>query len=453
MRSGLRLILLTVLLAGTLVAQQPADTLEYKVEKRVDLAFAETVASNVLLWAFNRYIREDNYSFYISWRSVETNLRHGFEWDPNQFKTNFIAHPYHGNIYFNAARTNGLNFWESIPFAFGGSMMWELTMESEFGSYNDLIMTTFGGIYLGESLFRFSEQVLDDRARGWERFWREFAGTALNPVGAFNRAIKGDMFRHSSRPGHLRFPINGYVALGGRGRVEGSDFGKAQFNPTFELTLHYGEPFKEVDKRKPFDYSTFRLWRSEGQTDSTKNLSVTGRAVILGKNVPGKNDQKHLPGLFADYDYYNLDLFKLGGFSLNGVWMSAFPLGKGFTLVTGPSLGVIILGAGSNEYVLSYQGRNYNFGQGYKAKLDMMLKHQKFGELFFDYGYFSIYSREGVPGVDHLNVLDATYTVRIWRSLGAGAEYTYYYRNANYDNDPDIKRKVTGVRALITLFF
>ncbi|UCF64787.1 MAG: DUF3943 domain-containing protein, partial [bacterium] len=122
------IFLLSFLLSNEMLMAQESQE-EIPKPKRVDLAIAEVAASNIFIWSINRYLREDNYSFQIGWRTIETNLRHGFEWDPNNFMTNFFAHPYHGSTYFNAARTNGLNYWESIPFTFAGSMMWEIYME------------------------------------------------------------------------------------------------------------------------------------------------------------------------------------------------------------------------------------------------------------------------------------------------------------------------------------
>ena len=62
--------------------------------------------------------------------------------DNDQFSTNLFAHPYHGNLYFNAARSNGLTFWESAPYAFAGSLMWEIAAEVEPPAINDLMATT-----------------------------------------------------------------------------------------------------------------------------------------------------------------------------------------------------------------------------------------------------------------------------------------------------------------------
>jgi hypothetical protein len=121
--------------------------------------------------------------------------------------------------------------------------------------------------------------------------------------------------------------------------------------------------------------------------------------------------------------------------------------------LTGPSLGGILLGAGNNEYISSYQGRNYNYGHGFKGKLDVRLQHQKWGELFADYNYFSLYTIEGAPGVDLLHVFDATDTDRIWWRLGLGLEYFYYFRDAKYKNDPDVQREIKGSRVLVCYHF
>ena len=87
----------------------------------------EVVGLNTLIWFYDRYIREGgtNPGFRIGFNSWSENLANGFEWDDNNFTTNHFAHPYHGSLYFNAERSNGYDFWESIPWTFGGSFLWD----------------------------------------------------------------------------------------------------------------------------------------------------------------------------------------------------------------------------------------------------------------------------------------------------------------------------------------
>ncbi|HOO21971.1 MAG TPA: DUF3943 domain-containing protein, partial [Kiritimatiellia bacterium] len=66
-------------------------------------------------------------------------------------------------------RTNGMSFGWSAAGALGGSLMWELFMETEPPSINDVLATTAGGIALGEITFRISSSLVNNHARGLER--------------------------------------------------------------------------------------------------------------------------------------------------------------------------------------------------------------------------------------------------------------------------------------------
>ncbi|NOR12845.1 MAG: DUF3943 domain-containing protein, partial [Candidatus Aminicenantes bacterium] len=134
------------------------------IPRNVGAAIAEVVGINIMVWAFGQYVmdQESGAHSYINLDTMRDNLTYWFEWDPNHFSTNFFAHPYHGGLYFSAGRANGLDFWASSFCAFGGSFMWEVFMENHRPSINDLAMTTTGGMFMGEMLFRFSNLVLDD---------------------------------------------------------------------------------------------------------------------------------------------------------------------------------------------------------------------------------------------------------------------------------------------------
>ena len=93
-------------------------------------AALETFGLNMLVWSFDRYIVKEEWA-YINGHTIKSNFKKGPVWDTDQFTTNLFSHPYHGSLYFNAARSNGMNFWQSAPFAAGGSLMWEFFMENE----------------------------------------------------------------------------------------------------------------------------------------------------------------------------------------------------------------------------------------------------------------------------------------------------------------------------------
>ncbi len=112
--------------------------------KRFWAGVGELMVAQAIPWAFTKYVTEGEWSN-ISFRTWSDNLKFPWQWDNNKFNNNQFAHPYHGSLYYNAGRANGYNFWESMPWAFGGSLMWELFGEVWAPAPNDLANTTLGG--------------------------------------------------------------------------------------------------------------------------------------------------------------------------------------------------------------------------------------------------------------------------------------------------------------------
>lgn len=220
------LVCLLALSAGNVTAQMlhRPDSMYTFTDPRLQKkhpwrAAAETFGMNVGVWAFDRYVMNEDFAK-ISIGSIRRNIKHGFVWDNDQFSTNLFAHPYHGNLYFNAARSNGLTFWESAPYAFAGSLMWEIAAEVEPPAINDLMATTLGGIALGEVTHRMSSLVLDDSKRGFSRFTREFLGTLICPMRGLNRMITGEMWKvkrsHYKYHDYDRIPVHFSIGAGDR---------------------------------------------------------------------------------------------------------------------------------------------------------------------------------------------------------------------------------------------
>src|SRR5262249_43661258 len=137
--------------SATAAESTSSDTTQYSVPVRsVPLAVTEALGANVILNLFDQATHAHPEEFKVSWQSVWDNIQEGFEWDDNHFTTNNFAHPYNGNIFFNAGRSNGLSYYESMPLAAAGSLTWEYAGEVNRPSFNDFINTTVGGIALGE---------------------------------------------------------------------------------------------------------------------------------------------------------------------------------------------------------------------------------------------------------------------------------------------------------------
>ena len=76
------------------VGRSPDGVETYVAVRRPALAAGEVVAANLVVWIYDRYIRENgtNPGFRIGFNSFEENIKNGFEWDDNNFSTNQFAH-------------------------------------------------------------------------------------------------------------------------------------------------------------------------------------------------------------------------------------------------------------------------------------------------------------------------------------------------------------------------
>ena len=246
-------------------------------------AAAETFGFNIGLWAYDRYIKKGHFA-YISLNSIKENFKHGFEWDNDHLSTNMFAHPYNGSLFFNAGRANGYNFWQSELFAIGGSAMWELFMECEYPSTNDIIATPIGGAALGEVLYRASDLLLDDRSSGAERLGRELASFALSPMRGLTRVITGDAWKRRATAGR-RFglpPLSIELSVGARSLVFHDNDNLMKAGATARLFAEYGDPFA-ASSRTPYDYFSLLMELDAMPTQPVLNrIEIIGRLLGLG---------------------------------------------------------------------------------------------------------------------------------------------------------------------------
>lgn len=112
--------------------------------------------------------------------------------DTNHFGTNFIGHPLGGTGYYLAARGNRLSMPQSLAFSVGGSLLWELFGEiRERLSMNDMIVTPFAGIAIGEPLTQLGAYF--DRQPDSLRNW--ILGGVFAPTKRLSDTIDGAALR------------------------------------------------------------------------------------------------------------------------------------------------------------------------------------------------------------------------------------------------------------------
>lgn len=440
------------------------------------------VGINAFVHCFDRFIMNQDYA-QVHFKDIAHNWRNGFVWDNDQFSTNLFAHPYHGNLYFNMARSYGLNFWQSAPYALAGSFMWEMCGEIEPPAINDLMATTFGGIGIGEVLHRVSNLMLNDRTRGTNRFLRELGACVTNPMGFLRRLMTGDAWRHREQyylyHDYNALPIDFSISTGVRYLADDGRLFQGEWNPYVNLYLEYGDPFNS-EMRRPYDFFDF-----EATFGFSSNQPIINRLHILGRlwTAPiyiGRNVEAEM-GLFQHFNYLDSKPVK-DGTNLTPYRISeAASVGPG-AIVRFPASGVlrkleqriflsgILLGGTKSDYY-NVIDRDYNMGSGFSLKTKTHMEFRNVGRLILRTDYYRIFTWKGYEGKDlehtdplYLNaqgdksnaelvVINPIWELDFRGRLSATVMSSYYLRHTRYKYHDNVRAHTFEVRVGLTYHF
>lgn len=329
-------------------------------KKRFYPAAGQLMLGEIVPLTFDRYIKNADYAK-ISFQNIGQNLSpSSWTWDDDAFETNQIGHPYHGSLFYNAFRSNGYSFWQSVPASFVGSYIWETFAESQLPSPNDFINTGFGGIMLGEMTFRLVDKIHNNRSHGFTKQASEVLALLINPMDGFKRIVDGKWGRLTpTATGPDPPQLNTEFDLGLRKfNVNNSNpFRDGHFGLYGRMKLIYGSPSR--DYKKPF--SNIYITTEFGEDDSSKLNIVSVHGSITGwKIYSGKRE--HLAILSANYDYIKNESFFYSAESIKLNVYSEFLLSGKTKLNTSVGAGAIILSAIPDAY--PYFNRNYDYGPG-----------------------------------------------------------------------------------------
>ncbi len=454
------------------------------------VAAYEVIGMNVGLHLFDRYALDAEYA-QTTWDTIKYNFRHGPVWDNDNISTNLFWHPYTGSLYFNAARSNGLNFWTSILYAFGGSFLWEYFGESEPPSINDLIATPIGGIALGEITHRISYLILDDSKYGWARFGRELAAGIVSPMGLLNRLFYGDAWRHrpvwtdkENTPHYYeRQPFLLEVDAAIR-YVDDVDGTRGSADMALGMRMIYGQPFTG-NVRKPYDYFTFGImFDIFGNQPLVSNANALG---LLWGHEWGEKSNYWLAGAFQHFDYYDADPVVEGGkrpyefaetasFGGGLLYKRQPDENKPAKFFGGIYANAVLLGASESDYYMIDQ-RDYNLGSGYSVKLHGLFMPWKRWGFYIAMKHYQFYTwkgygspeeeRNGLPaeanyhyanvqgnkGNARLSFVNTRIDFQISQKFHISYEELYYTRRTHYEYMDDVKMSSTESRIRLTYNF
>ncbi|MCR5078136.1 MAG: DUF3943 domain-containing protein [Prevotella sp.] len=340
------------------------------------LAISEVTGTNLSILAVDHYLLNENFAK-VTWHTIGRNFSLSkWYWDSDIFRTNLMFHPYHGSLYYNAARSNGMNFYTSIPFAAGGSLMWEIAGESEQPSGNDFLATSIGGIAIGEVTHRLSERIWTNEIVGPERFFREILGSVINPMGGLTRLLSGKTFHvknsHHDTVDKNKPTIEFSTFLGGRYYGTNQGKGLHKGGGTINLDIVYGSPVA-VDNRKPYDFFRASVgFDTNGGESFVTNLNIIGQ--IKNWILKERHSSVLSFGIYQNFDYYSVNVikdkspYKISEASSIGIGLAWYHDWSRMRLFEEMYLNGVLLGGSLSDYNNNRYARDYSIGSGYSVK-------------------------------------------------------------------------------------
>ncbi len=439
--AALLALLLTAGPAAWAAAQEapPADTTEAHRSRPHGVRFAaaalEGFGLNVGINRFDAWVRNVHDRDGITWARVtpgtwSRNIRNGWTWDTDAFPTNMFAHPYHGALYFNAARASGLDFWEAAPLAFLGSLQWEYFGEVYQPSLNDLYNTGFGGIVLGEVYHRLSALLRDNRAHGAGRVLRELAALPLDPIGGFSRILSGHFTRVGpNSPDRSPSSLGLVVQAGGRLAVD-SGTTRRSYSGSVIVDLSYGDAFEQGYK-KPFDVFRARLQVSPGG-GGINILRVWGR--LWAKELTHTFVvSRHILTVNEKTEYVASPAYKFGAQAVEVGLVSGWAVARGVDLRTEIFAEGLMMGAvDAPNTGIPGSERTYDFGPGGGLVAAATLHVHGTPVLSARWHGAYIHSVSGSPADHYTEFAGVEGVVPVTHLFGVGAYAGWYQRRSSY---------------------
>ncbi len=379
----------------------------------------EILELNFGLWAFDRFVVNESWAK-ITLGTILDNFSKSFEWDYDTFVTNQLGHPYHGAMFHTLARTNGFGFFESTLYTALGSYIWEVALESIRPSTNDMIMTTFGGITLGEALYRMAGLIADESSAGLERALRESLCFLVDPVYGL-KLFTGSAYKlRNPQERHnyvLNFPLGAY----------GSSAKETSF--VVAANMEYRDYLRSnLSAINPYDWFSLNCrfgLRDNGFHD--KELYTTG--VLAGKKI-----KNNLAGLFGVFDYINTHLAdKMSALGIGPGLVTSFNSDSSLFFNSSGVLSFIFGGSSPSidleEYHLGKRKDGpYFLGTGILGKLNLELGKEGLGSIQTGLSKYWVHSMSTAAN-EYLLISSFNINYDLSNTAQIRLEYDYYFRN------------------------
>ena len=429
---------------------------EFNPRKSLLIPIVESVGLNLALGGFNAYVAKSEFAK-ISFKTIKHNHEMGWATDADALITNMWAHPFHGSIYFNTARSSGYNYWTSWGVAMIGSWQWEFFMENEPPAWNDWIMTSMGGSMIGEIFYRMSNLIIDESLTGSARTWNEIGAGIFNPGRLFNRLIYGRTARTTTEKLYEKRPFLGELAFGMNNVADGTNFKNAEKNGMFTIDFSYGTLFNKRSGFKPFDFFRWNFALNfGGEQPPIGQFRIY--SIITGKATRFDNGSAFLWGIFKNYDFLENNVYQIGSVSIGPGIGYRTPPKKSLQYMGTLNAALAPMGAANSDYSEAYKvafldsARTYNMGPGAHIKMENILRWS-WGSFFLGYSFWWIHTWDGAPGDELIGMWSPKLRIRVYKRWFLGLEYLLYHREGKYDDYDNVSMRNNEQRLFIGYAF
>jgi len=425
-----------------------------KDEKSYVLPAVEILGFQAALNLFDRNFGSDRDDYKSDLHSIRDNLDGGWTVDRDKFDINQVGHPYQGSIYFNIARSNGLNFWESLGYTTVGSAVWEVAGETTKPSINDQITTTFGGSFLGEALFR-TAQTFFASAERTDSTLADIAGSVVSPSAGVNREAldtKTPLDLHRKLPAqHRQLDLGWFRNEHVSNPLESNDYDRDV--GMLRFAVDYGLPGRSsYDYVAPFDYFRLDVGLSTSASDAVDHLIVNG--LLLGRDFDSGDKLRGIFGVFGNYTYVSPEIFRVASSAVSLGSVAQMWLEDGLAL-QGSVFGGVGYGAGGTIHSTDGE-RDYHYGAVPQAQAALrFIVSDRASVGVSGANFFVTGENSDESGTANENIADAQVdvTVRLFGPHALTLSYEQATRDAAFASSPDQHQRVESFGLLYSYLF
>ena len=421
------------------------DTLKYGL-----IGSGEAVLSNAILSVFNIYFAKASWAKPTAY-SIKRNFTTPWDWpDGDRFLVNQAGHSYQGALYNTAGRVNGFGFYGSIFFSALGSFTWEVFGESLRAAGNDLAVTTFASLSLGEMLYRL---YVEASVRGVPRPLTFL----IDPMASFHHLVTGEK---PPAAGKNIYQFQSFVGVG-YARLHNTFSGdikeKISFTslfPEIGIKVIYGNPY-EQDTWVP--YRQFDLFLSVALNPGRYHeLKLVSDGYLFSFSPVYSDTDKMSTGLSLQFDLVAEERMYKQKAAINNYsnaldWTIKYQhlFSDDMTINVKLHGGFTFLGASEHEYLS--MARIFNLAYGINAKRSYCFEFDKRNSLELERLFYMMWTYPGTspepPGTVLSSYNYLTYSHFVTENISLCLTGSYILERSSFDDGhPDTHKTNKAVK-------